>query len=93
MDENKRLKLIQVHYEVQSTCVLCPFSLFFQGDWGVCTKHTYEHMNHHGVLDSPRGLCIHKSGVCSDFVMDDGKLESLHEFRAFLPTLIPPKKD
>lgn len=81
MDENKRLTLGAVKYQVQNVCALCVHAQFPLDDWGTCGLHTYEHKKHN---DKKRHLSIHKAGSCDQFIISENQLRQLGAFAELL---------
>lgn len=77
MDENKRLKLIEIGYEIRPTCSTCAHGEFkFRMTWGSCSKHEYTHLKHTGP---DRHVSIHVDGHCPSFKEDPAKVAKLSE--------------
>jgi hypothetical protein len=83
MDENKRLKLVEIDYHVPKTCGLCIHSSFASpsGFWGECTKLDYNHAKH---SSNPRNLSIYRGGTCKQFEPDPHAMEQLNRFSEFV---------
>lgn len=65
MDQNKRLKLVEVGYRINPSCGTCSFGSFARTlDFGECRRHLYEHAKHVGP---PRFLSVHRAGSCTSF--------------------------
>lgn len=65
MDENKRLVLQQIDYNIQKSCGMCIHSSFVgSGNFGDCRVNKYEHLKH---TDRVRNLSIHRYGSCPKF--------------------------
>ena len=81
MDENKRLKLVEIKYEVQRCCGMCVHGDFDGNDFGVCFKHSYQHLKHTG---DNRDLSVFKYGSCPDFKMTGQAKTYMHAYTEFL---------
>lgn len=66
MDENKRLKLVELCYAIANTCSSCMHSRFSneKTPFGDCGVQTYDHLKH---SDSKRPLSIHRDGSCDKY--------------------------
>jgi hypothetical protein len=83
MDENKRLKLVEIDYHVPKTCGLCIHSSFAtpSGEWGECVRHNYNHLKH---AENPRYLSIFRGGTCNGFEVNPRAIGYLHRFAEFV---------
>jgi len=62
MDANKKDKLSEIAYVVRACCLNCSYAIFRNDDWGLCNKHSYNHLKHNEV---GRHLSIVKTGYCN----------------------------
>lgn len=82
MDENKRLKLVEIGYRVERSCGLCKHGRFVKNsDFGVCWFHTYQHLKH---SDAIRNLSVLRYGSCPGFEMDKQAEGVIHKYSEFL---------
>ena len=73
MDENKRIKLNEVGYQILKVCSRCKHAdIKHNSDWGTCKNHMYKHKKH---TVSERQLSINRYGTCTTFGKKDGKTE------------------
>lgn len=64
MDENKRLKLIEIKYKIQKCCRNCKYYLCIgHNNFGVCEKYSYFHLKHN---ESKRQLSVNEDGICEN---------------------------
>ena len=77
MDANKLQKLKDISYSILPVCTLCKFSFFENDDWGLCRKHSYNHLKHNEIK---RQLSIVKFGTCPDFEGDVRRILELGRF-------------
>lgn len=69
MDANKRVKLLEIGYEIPPSCGTCAFSdIKPTSDYGECSMHTYTHQKH---TDSHRQLSVHRYGGCPSYKPSD----------------------
>lgn len=83
MDANKRLKLIDIGYEVKPVCMTCVNGRFdneFEV-FGTCRKHDYVHLKH---SQSRRELSVFRAGSCPDHEMNPGTEAAMHNFKEFV---------
>ncbi len=83
MDENKRLKLVEIGYEIRPTCITCVHGRFdnvFE-IFGTCKLHSYEHLKHSA---KKRELSVFKSGCCTEHEMNPGTEATMHGFKEFV---------
>jgi hypothetical protein len=87
VDENKRLKLIEIGYEIRPTCLTCAHGEFRlqepMGNWGSCLKHDYAHLKHTGER---RRLSVYSGGHCSGYEEHRGKTAHIGTFLEFVKT-------
>lgn len=83
MDENKRLKLVEIGYEIKPVCMTCSYGRFDNAFeiFGTCRKHSYVHLKH---SQSTRELSVFKAGSCSDHDPNPGTGAALHGFKEFV---------
>lgn len=83
MDENKRLKLVEIGYEIRPTCNTCIYGRFdnLYEIFGTCKKYSYEHLKH---SDKKRELSVFKAGSCPEHEMDPGTEAAMHGFKEFM---------
>lgn len=80
MDENKRIKLINIGYQVKDTCGTCKhFNSHADPEFGECNLHRYTHRKHTG---GERKLSVVIYGSCRDYESTD--INFLHGFKEFL---------
>lgn len=83
MDENKRLKLVDIGYEIPHACGTCEHAHFRPGsDFGGCMLHKYDHRKH---SDDEMDLSIYRFGVCGDYEESDNLLMLLGQWHEFVP--------
>ena len=82
MDENKRLKLVEIGYEIKPSCGMCLHAKIEDDeDFGTCNKHEYKHLKHIG---SPRKLSILRYGNCPQYEPVLAFANYIHGFKEFL---------
>jgi hypothetical protein len=81
MDANKRLKLLEIGYEIKPACGMCVHANFRDEDFGTCNKVTYQHFKHVG---SPRPLSILRYGSCPQYQPALSYETYIHGFKEFL---------
>ena len=84
MDANKLEVLRAIGYRIQPHCGICVQADLSPDGWGYCNLHTYQHLKH---SEERSRLSIHRTGSCSAFELDHGKVAALglHAFAEFLP--------
>ena len=80
MDKNKLETLSDINYTIQPSCGLCIHALFPNNDWGLCSKHSYDHMKHDGT----HKLSIHRLGSCDKFVFSPEKAAGMEHYDEFI---------
>ena len=88
MDENKRIKLLNIDYHVRPCCAMCRHAEFKPGRlgirwlqrWGSCQLHEYKHLKHTGP---PKKLSINLFGHCHDFSLNKDSLAELGNYGLF----------
>lgn len=83
MDANKRLKLVDIGYEIRPTCMTCSSGRFENAFelFGTCRMHEYVHLKH---SQSKRELSVFRAGSCRDFEPNPGTDSALHGFKEFV---------
>lgn len=83
MDANKRLKLVDIGYEIKPTCSTCSHGRFENQHelFGTCKRHDYQHLKHSG---GRRELSVFQGGSCNDHEFDATLDGILHGFREFI---------
>ena len=82
MDENKRLKLIEIEYEVKACCGTCMHSKFrTNNDFGDCQIYAYRHLKHSTDV---KDLSIFRYGTCPSHEFEQKSLDFMHAFKEFL---------
>ena len=82
MDDNKRLKLVEIGYSVNKCCGVCHHGVFkVNNDFGDCLEHDYTHLKHTG---GAKLLSVFRYGGCSKFKMRESALFFMHAFKEFV---------
>jgi hypothetical protein len=83
MDANKLAKLNEIHYSIPRTCGFCKHSSIPAptGEWGECTKYTYEHQKHN---EAKRFLSIYRGGTCDGFELNNDAIQTIGRFMEFM---------
>jgi hypothetical protein len=83
VDENKRLKLVDIGYEIRPSCLTCVHGRFENPNevFGTCKKHEYRHMKH---SEKRRELSVFKAGSCIDHELSPDVEALIHGFKEFI---------
>jgi len=82
MDENKRLKLVDIGYEIRPVCITCVYGRFSPNShFGDCVRWKYDHLKH---SDSHRDLSVYRAGSCGEHELNPGTEAALHGFKEFV---------
>jgi hypothetical protein len=81
VDENKKIKLKKIGYQIFPCCGGCQHGDLIAGmPWGTCKKFAYDHLKHTG---EERQVSIHRHGVCEHFEESEIEKEYLGEYAEF----------
>lgn len=82
MDENKRLKLIEIGYEIKPSCGMCVHSdIRDDDDFGDCNEHSYVHRKH---SQGQKPLSILRYGSCPQYQPVLSYENYIHGFKEFV---------
>lgn len=82
MDVNKRLKLVEVGYEIGPSCGTCKHGRFeYEERFGTCEVNEYQHLKHTG---KPRKLSVYEFGRCPKFERAGWVEHAIHGFKEFM---------
>lgn len=81
MDANKLRALRGLGYEIRRCCEFCRHADLSPDGWGKCGLHAYSHLKH---AEDRRQLSIHRSGSCSAWERDEGRVAALRAYGEFL---------